>query len=166
MKTAKYNRSNNVAILVLGALLTTALVWSSIHTLNRLKEEEHQNAERWKKGVERHLSLISDTEVLLNTVRNEEKKKMDVWAEAMAKVGLEEESDFALIKRILQNNSSIPTVVVDGNNRVQYAINLNSRLISTPSKIDSTLTSMRAGFDPIPINLRGLEQKAYMESRI
>ncbi len=58
-------------------------------------------------------SFLYFSDKLVQDLSKEELKKMEIWAEATRLAASETNTDFALILKILQSNSSIPVIIVD-----------------------------------------------------
>ena len=66
--------------------------------------------------------------VLTRDLETEERHKMEIWAEAMRTLNLaDENTDLNLVLRVINDNNSIPVVVLDAKGHVQSARNVNVR---------------------------------------
>ncbi len=81
---------------------------------------------------------------LITDLRSEEYKKIEVWAEAMRSLNhADEHTDLALVLQVLNNNTTIPTIV-----RGKDGIIQDFRNISVPSNAeDDYLEKMSASFE-------------------
>ncbi len=94
--------------------------------------------------------LVRDLEV-------EEKRKMEVWAEAMRSLSeADETTDMALVLSVIESNNTIPVIVMNGDSTVQIYRNLLLRY-STPedsvSKLYAAVNQMSRQHHVIPLSL-------------
>ena len=63
---------------------------------------------------------------LVDDLSIEERKKMEIWAEATRSVaGSDSNTDMALVLKILQSNTSIPIIIVDADDNILQTHNLD-----------------------------------------
>lgn len=154
-------------LLIVAAVIVGLSLWYSNYIVNKIREEERLKVQLWSEAVQRRLSLINYTEKLFSDMRREERNKVDVWAQATGRISVADDSELPFLQNIIQKNTTIPVVVVDSENRVQFYRNLEEEYISNPEVTDSTLKAMRSQYKPIPISIMGIEQRAYYkDSRI
>ena len=75
-------------------------------------------------------SFLYFSDKLVQDLSKEELKKMEIWAEATRLAASETNTDFALILKILQSNSSIPVIIVDEEGNVMGNANTSQNDIS------------------------------------
>lgn len=154
-------------LLIFAAVIVGLSIWYSNYIVNKIRGEERLKVQLWSEAVQRRLSLINYTEILFADMRREERNKADVWAQATGRISIVEDSELPFLQDIIQNNTTIPMLVVNSQNKVQFHRNIDEKYISTPEKTDSTLAAMRAVYKPIRISIMGIEQKVYYkDSRI
>jgi len=154
-------------LLVFAVVIVGLSLWYSNYIVNKIREEERMKVQLWSEAVQRRLELINYTEELFSDMRNEERNKADVWAQATGRISTSDDNELPFLQDIIQNNTTIPMLVVNGQNEVQFFRNIDEEYISTPEKTDSTLAAMRAQYRPIRISILGLDQKVYyQDSRI
>lgn len=154
-------------LLIAAAVIVGVSLWYSNYIVNKIREEERMKVQLWSEAVQRRLSLINYTEKLFSDMRREERNKVGVWAQATGRISVADDSELSFLQNIIQNNTTIPVVVVNSNNEVQFHRNLEEKFITGEHRTDSTLAAMRAQYRPIPISIMGIEQRAYYkDSRI
>jgi hypothetical protein len=150
------------AVLLVFAIVIVGLsLWYSNYIVNKIREEERLKVQLWSEAVQRRLELINYTEKLFADMRREERNKVDVWTQATARISTADDSELPFLQDIIQNNTTIPMVVTNTQNQVQFHRNIEEEHIATPEKADSTVAAMRAQYKPIRISIMGIEQKVY-----
>ena len=106
------------------------------------------------------LSLIW-SHVLVSDLALEEQRKVEVWAEAMRSLEqADEQTDLALVLKVINGNHTIPVVVLDTDGNVQTYRNLEVRAQSADDVEGEVLkkaTSMREQGNVMRISLGGNE---------
>jgi len=154
-------------LLIVAAVIVGLSLWYSNYIVNKIREEERLKVQLWSEAVQRRLSLINYTEKLFADMRREERNKVDVWAQATGRISVANDSELPFLQNIIQKNTTIPVLVVDSDNKVQFYRNIEEKFIAAPEVTDSTLKAMRSQYRPIPISIMGIEQRAYYkDSRI
>jgi hypothetical protein len=150
------------AVVIVGLSL-----WYSNYIVNKIRQEERQKVQLWSEAVKKRLSLINYTEKLFTDMRREERNKINVWAQATKRVTTANDNELRFLQDILSNNTTIPVLVADMNDQVQFDRNIDPIHLSTPEKTDSLLNAMAATYKPIRLSVSGIEQKVYYkDSRI
>jgi hypothetical protein len=154
-------------LLIVAAVIVGLSLWYTNYIVNKIREEERLKVQLWSEAVQRRLSLINYTEKLFSDMRREERNKVDVWAQATGRISVADDSELAFLQTIIQNNTTIPVLVVDSKNDVLFYRNIDRKYIATEERADSTLAAMRSLYKPIPISMMGIQQRAYYkDSRI
>jgi signal transduction histidine kinase len=101
------------------------------------------------------LSSILITNLLVEKLAVEERKKMEIWAEANREIGnMESEiEDFSFFLRIIQENETVPVIVVDDNERILLHHNLNPARSASHEYLERRLASMKKQNSPIEIEI-------------
>jgi len=124
------------------------------------------------------LSSLFVTNILVSQLKNEERKKIELWAHATKHlVSITGEGDYSLAIKVISENNNIPVILIDECDSILEYKNLNyySKLDSfllklgliqekeiTKSFLRSELLEMRTGEEiPIEINILGDKQWIY-----
>ena len=124
------------------------------------------------------ISSLLVTNILVSQLKNEERKKIELWAQATKHlVSITGEGDYSLAIKVISENSNIPVILVDECDSILEYKNLNyySKVDSfllklgltkekeiTKSFLRSELLEMRTGEEiPIEINIPGDKQWIY-----
>lgn len=74
------------------------------------------------------VASLAVSRMLTRDLEVEERHKMEIWAEAMRTLNVaDENTDLNLVLRVINDNNSIPVVVLDAKGHVQSARNVNVR---------------------------------------
>lgn len=128
----------------------------------------YSNKSKWKIFLLLTAILIGTgslwyTNQLVKKLAKEERKKVELWAEATKKIINDETSSYGyeFLLKVIKNNETVPVIVADQNNEMLYYRNLDSVKIKEPKYVKRKLDEMKAYVDPIPIDLPG-NQKQYI----
>ena len=104
---------------------------------------------------------------LVKKLELEERNKMEIWAAATSELASSNsESNFDLILTIIQSNTTIPVIVAENNEIIQYS-NITINTNDTARYLASKLESMQKNGSTIEIDLgNGEKQTLYYEDSI
>lgn len=99
---------------------------------------------------------------LVEDLSIEERKKMEIWAEAMRELASDKtEMSMELILKVIQSNTSIPAIIVDDTGEINQYLNLNLPETDTEKYLQEKLEQLKSKSNLIEINL-GDEEKQYL----
>lgn len=109
------------------------------------------------------LSSLWYTSKLVRKLADEERKKVELWAEAQLQIINADLSDQNLdfYVKVLQNNETVPVIVVDTTDNIIFKRNLNVKKIENPVYIKRKLAQMKEFTEPIEIVISD-EEKQYL----
>lgn len=95
------------------------------------------------------------TNIFVSELKQEERQKIDLWANAVKYISNETVSceDFSLIFEIVQNNRTVPVILTDETGKVIGFRNIELPDIQDTVYVSNLLNKMRAEHDPITIEL-------------
>jgi len=92
---------------------------------------------------------------LVQKMQSEERKNMEIWAEAQAEIAntenLNQEINFYL--KILSTNTTIPVILVNDDNKIVYTANIKKSKVNNEEYLYRKLEKMEVRHEPIIINL-------------
>ncbi|NBC82568.1 MAG: ATP-binding protein [Bacteroidetes bacterium] len=103
------------------------------------------------------------TNQLVKQLANEERKKVELWAEATKRI-IEDEATSAgyeFLLSVIKNNETVPVIVTDQNDKMMYSRNLDSVKITQEKYYKRRLDEMKEYAEPIKIELPG-DQRQYI----
>ena len=87
---------------------------------------------------------------------------MEIWAEATRELASDKtEMSMELILKVIQSNTSIPAILVDGNDEINQYVNLNLPETDPEKYLRRKLAHLQSGSNVIEINLGG-DEKQYL----
>lgn len=113
------------------------------------------------------------TKQLVNLLADEEKKKVELWAEATRQLADlsdvfesgQQQSDIGFPLQVAEYNTTIPVIIADQENHILYHRNLDSMKMENPDYAHKKLEKMKSEVEPIPIELgEGIVQYVYYRS--
>jgi signal transduction histidine kinase len=83
----------------------------------------------------------------------EEKKKVELWAEAMKRLTSEnaESQDIEFIFKVIENYETIPVIVTDEEGKMVFYRNVDSSIVADSVKLKKEIMEMEASHEPIEI---------------
>lgn len=95
------------------------------------------------------------TNKLVNELSAEERKKVEIWAEATRRIGMPETSNDELVflLKIIQGNTTVPVIVTSSDGEILQQRNLDSLRASDSTYLYRQLDKLKGSFEPIRISL-------------
>lgn len=109
------------------------------------------------------LLIVWNTYYLFQTFKEEERFKMELWANAQ--VGLnnaDESADLSLPLQIINNNTTIPMVQTDKNNTIISMANIDEEIQKDPERKKKFFEDFRKQNEPIKMQLGGPDDFQYV----
>ena len=101
---------------------------------------------------------------LVQDLSREEKRKMEVWAEAMRTLNnASADTDLNLVLTVINGNHTIPVIVVDNEGEVQTFRNISISAEDTLAFLKKKAVVMRSSKQPIRIQLNEEDETDYIE---
>ncbi len=131
--------------------------------------------QKWKQGLLVLALLIGAsslwvTNSLVSSLAIEERKKMELWAEATKEIGdIDSEiTDFTFFLKVIQYNETVPVIVTDQNGVILDHRNLNPSRTGNPEYLQRQLALMEKNNEPIGVEFLDDENLFiyYNDSRI
>lgn len=97
------------------------------------------------------------TFLLVKNLQSEERKKIEIWAEAIRQVISSEENgcELGFLTSIIENNSTIPVILTNGNDSIISWKNYDSLSVSEKGFLEGRLKKLKEKTEPIIIRLPG-----------
>lgn len=122
--------------------------------------EIYNKKRRWKFLLILGAALISlfslfYTHQLVGELKDEEQKKMELWAEANRQLASDSVSDesLALVLEVIRHNTTVPVIVVDADDNVVLHRNVKLSKRNFEKKLRSSLEKMKKAQAPFEIRL-------------
>ncbi len=113
------------------------------------------------------------TKQLVKLLADEEKKKVELWAEATRQLADlsdvfdsgQQQSDIGFPLQVAEYNTTIPVIIADQDDHILYHRNLDSMKMENPDYAHNKLEKMKSEVEPIRIDLgEGIVQYVYYRS--
>jgi signal transduction histidine kinase len=98
-------------------------------------------------------SSLLVTNMLVRNLAQEERNKMELWAEATREIANidSEMTDFSFILKVIQNNETVPVIVADEKGDILDHRNLNPSRVNNTGYLQRRLAAMEKKNEPIEI---------------
>jgi hypothetical protein len=94
------------------------------------------------------------TEELVGNLKTEERKKVELWAEATRRINTSDESqDLEFLVSIIENNSTVPVILTDSADSIITPGNIRNKRKDDPVYLRKILNKMKQKYEPIIIDL-------------
>ena len=104
------------------------------------------------------------TNRLANSLALEERKKVEIWAEAIRQSNqADENTNLDLIIKIIEGNTTIPIIYTDANNQVIFTRNLNEPKTAINEFYTKKIASFKAKKAPIELKFDNSKQYLYYD---
>jgi hypothetical protein len=98
--------------------------------------------------------IVWNTVAFFQRIKEEERVKMDIWASAQVYLDqVDTDTGLDLHLKILNSNSSIPTILVDENGRIKDAMNIPEGIMANEERLQEYLQSLKGTNKPIEMDL-------------
>ena len=105
------------------------------------------------------------TNYMVSKLSAEERKKIELWAEA-SRLFAEAENDDANLDfymHVIENNTTIPVIIIGRNQQITMSANLDSTRMNNPNYVSRRLERMKSKNSPIVIDVAGDKQYFYYD---
>ncbi|MFZ1688998.1 MAG: HAMP domain-containing sensor histidine kinase [Flavobacteriales bacterium] len=152
-----------VAVLIVGASL-----FYSNSIVRKVRDEERRKVELWAEAVKNRAELVNYTDRLFDTLRNEERKRVELYAEAQQRLISGDLSDFSFLLKVVQENTTIPVIIVDDSGAVKFSRNMDPAIVKDPERLRREVKAMARIHKPIEITVFGNEKQYlhYQDSKL
>lgn len=100
------------------------------------------------------IGSIIYTRLLVRTLKEEERKKVELWAQATAELSSEKPATLDLVFGVIKNNTTVPVILIDKEYRIISSRNINvSEQSDEKSILEKELFEMRSHNDSIVVSL-------------
>jgi hypothetical protein len=101
------------------------------------------------------VSSLLYTNMLVKKLADEERKKIELWAEATKQLAniTNIDTDISFFISIIQNNETVPVILTDKDGNILSHRNLDKRRVNNPDYLNKQMEIMSLQHEPIMINL-------------
>lgn len=113
-----------IVLLIVATVLVAASLWFSNTIVKKVAQREIDRVEQWADAVKRKADLVNLTNNAFEELRQNERKKVELWTTAMVEVN-KDLNDYTLVVAILQENGgNVPLIITDQHQVIESTHNL------------------------------------------
>lgn len=125
-------------------------LWYTNILVNKIAHDERKKVRLWADAIQRKASLVKYTNELFHKIEHEERQKIKLWAEANRQLA-RDLSDYTFVLEVIKNNTTIPVIIADDNNKVLLSKNIDASLEGDTMALRVLIDTMRTQHTPIEI---------------
>ena len=115
-----------IVLIIIAAIIVAINFWYSNFMVQEIKQAERIKLERWSSTIQQRAELVNYASKLYNDLKEEENKKMEVFADAITRMlGTYEYEDYTFISKIIKQNTTIPVIILYSDSSLHTTRNLN-----------------------------------------
>ncbi len=111
--------------------------------------------ELWAEAVKRKALMMGATSQLYQKIAEEEKKKVELWAEANRLLPQIEDNNvaFSFLFQVIIGNKTVPVILTDDKGKINLYRNLDTARVKDTAYLQQQLEEMRLQRPPIPLDM-------------
>lgn len=114
-----------IVLIIIAAIIVAVNFWYSNFMVQEIKQAERIKLERWSSTISQRAELVNYAHNLYNDLKEEENKKMEVFADAIQRMlGNNEYEDYTFISKIIKQNTTIPVIILYSDSSLHTTRNL------------------------------------------
>jgi two-component system, sporulation sensor kinase D len=129
--------------------------WYSHNLVRDISANEKKKVELWASAVQKKASLVKFTKELFEDIKTGERKKAELFGEALKELttgsDLGQNVGLSFILKVLQDNTTVPVILTDENDRIVTQRNLDTILAANPAYLEEQLKLMKSLYPPLEI---------------
>lgn len=144
-----YSRKRHWKLLlsVFAVVIIAVSLWYFNVLVRTIARDERQRISTWANAVQRRANLVNQRQLIFKQIQDEERRKVELFAEAQKRyVNAGPNEDVGFYLYIIQNNTSIPVVLTDGNGNIKGTRNT----VFSSDTIPGMMTFLRKEFSKYP----------------
>jgi signal transduction histidine kinase len=161
-----------LSLFLVAAIIVTASLWYSNIIVSKIASEERRNIRIWANAIQRRASLVDYTEDFFETIQAEERKRVELLAEATKRLIYSEDTDeLTFYSEIIADNTTIPVIQTDNFGNIIGAKNVDFDIAAVPV-LEGELKKEFTVYEPVKVSAYGnvsylfyKDSKTYTELR-
>lgn len=177
MKIYSQKQNWKIALGVGAIIIILASLAYTNYIIKEIANDERAKIKIWAEAIQKKAGLVKYTNELFDKVKAEERKRIEIWAEASKMLTISETSaDLNFYLSILDNNTTIPVILVDDKHQINSWKNIDevdnipykNLPQSQQNKLNEVLAYMMEQNDSILIPLHGKSKNIiyYSDSKL
>lgn len=128
-------------LFIMALLIVGFSLWYSNQLVKNIARDERAKITTWANAIQQRVNLVNYTDNFFDKIRAEERKRVEILAEATERMVMAGENENILFYlSIISNNTSIPVILADPQGRIKEARNVDFNTDSikefTPELLD------------------------------
>lgn len=124
-------------------------LWYTNTLVHNIARDERNKIRTWANAIQQRANLVNYTGQFFDSIRTEERKRVELLAEATVKmVEAGENEDISFYLKIISNNTSIPVILTDSDGNINEAKNVDFNIDTVP-KLTPALKKEFSVYPPI-----------------
>lgn len=124
MTALKKKKRSKRGLIIAAIIIIGASLWYTNYLVSIMARDERKNVEVWAESIHQKADLVSNTEVFFEQLRNDERRKVELLAEATKRfVTAETSEDISFFSEIISSNMTIPVVLTEKDGKITSARN-------------------------------------------
>jgi len=154
-----------ISLVILAIVLVFASLWFSNSIVKKVASKEKERVTQWADAIKRKAQLVNLTNSAFDELREDERKKVELWTQSMQEVNKDLE-DYSFVVSVLQNSGTLPMIIVNKNNKIETTHNLTELGSLSKENKEDTLRKLinkwQGTHPPLTLNLFNNDvQKVY-----
>jgi len=146
-------------ILVLIAIFLVGFsLWYSNSVVNKVAKKEKDRVTQWADAIKRKADLVSLTNNTFDALRENERKKVELWTLSMQEVN-KDLTDYSFVLAVLTQSNQVPMIITNQKGEIENTHNLESiKKLSAQNKKDTLnqlINNWQVTHPPLTLNLFG-----------
>lgn len=112
-------------LFAVAVVIVTASLWYTNIIVKKIGQSERENVKIWADALQRKANLVAYTENFFEQIREEERKRAEILADASKNMMREENSDVLdIYYKIITGNTTIPVIMTENSDSIILARNV------------------------------------------
>jgi signal transduction histidine kinase len=113
-------------LFALAILIVSASLWYTNILVREIARDERNNIRIWADAIYQKAELVNYTDNFFNQIKEEERKRVELLAEAYQLITIVEESDVLnFFLTFIRENTTVPVILTDNRNKIKNATNID-----------------------------------------
>lgn len=113
----------------MAVVIVTASLWYTNILVNKIARSERNNIRIWADALQRKANLVAYTDKFFEQIKEEERKRAEILADASKNMMSEMNSEVLdIYYKIIQGNTTIPVIMTKDNDSIIHARNVGNRI--------------------------------------
>jgi len=107
-------------------MIVAASLWYTNRLVREISRDERNNIRIWADAIYQKAELVNYTDKFFNQIRDEERKRVELLADAYRIVTVVEESDVLnFFLKFISENTTVPVILTDSRGKIKNTINVD-----------------------------------------